>query len=283
MEVLQSDDRPGKSYGDPLAIYVEFRRRKGDTRDEQQIRDEGKHSISNVRKRGVFLAEGYGNHWWDLEPQLKKRIHHICDDAKESLWAELDSQFVESFPTATQLNSLSEHRQQYILHPTTGEHLNDVSKLIVQELTKHPTRQNDVQVVISDGLNALSIMQDGHLRPFLDTFYDAIQTTEIRAAKDPLLVTLGRVRVGYEIGEILFQNTTGPRSILHLIGERPGTGHRTFSAYLTTVDGKVWSENGTVDHQHTKVISGIAKTALQPALAAQQVAELLKTHFAQLE
>ena len=242
-----------------MAIYVQYRKRKGDTRDEQQIRDEGKNSISNVRKRGVFLAEGYGNHWWDLEPQLKDRIHHICDDAKESLWAEFDSKFVESYPNATQLNSLSEHRQQYILHPTTGEHLNDVSKLIVQELTKQQTRQTDVQVVISDGLNALSIMQDGHLRPFLDTFHDAMQTTEIRVAKDPLLVTLGRVRVGYEIGEILFQNTTGPRAILHLIGERPGTGHRTFSAYLTTVDGTVWSENGTVDHQHTKVISGIAK------------------------
>ncbi len=282
LEVLQSDDQPGKSFGDPLAIYVQYRKRKGDKRDEQQIRDEGKRSISDVRKRGVFLAEGYGNKHWELQPKLNERIHHICNDAKESLWAELDSNFLESFPNATQLNSLSEHRQQYILQPTTGEKLSDVSKLIVQELTKPQPWQTDVQVVVSDGLNALSIMQDGHLGPFLDTFHGAIQATEIRVSKNPLLVALGRVRIGYEIGEILFQNTTGPRAILHLIGERPGTGHRTFSAYLTTVDGTVWSKNGTVDHQHTKVISGIAKTALQPTLAAQQVTELLKTNFTRL-
>jgi ethanolamine ammonia-lyase large subunit len=62
---------------------------------------------------------------------------------------------------------------------------------------------------------------------------------------------------------------------VHLIGERPGNGHHTFSAYITVLPGEAWAKSGRVDHNHTRVVSNIADTALDPALAARQTAALL--------
>ena len=135
----------------------------------------------------------------------------------------------------------------------------------------------DVQIVISDGLNALAIMEDGHLAPFLKRLRSGLDDRELIVSPEPLVVTSGRVRAGYRIGEILFAGLDGPRAILHVIGERPGTGHRTFSTYITAPTGDVWGKDGTVDHNITKVVSGIATTALIPATAAEEVVRLLDT------
>ena len=43
-----------------------------------------------------------------------------------------------------------------------------------------------------------------------------------------IVVRNGRVRAGYEIGGLV-----GADVVLHLIGERPGTGLNTLSAYIT--------------------------------------------------
>jgi len=131
--------------------------------------------------------------------------------------------------------------------------------------------------VISDGLNALAIMQDGHLTPFLRRLRSGLDERELVVSPELLVMTSGRVRAGYRIGEILFANLDGPRAILHVIGERPGTGHRTFSTYITATTGDVWGKDGTVDHNITKVVSGIATTALNPETAAEEVVRLLGT------
>ena len=67
----------------------------------------------------------------------------------------------------------------------------------------------------------------------------------------------------------------GPRTILHVIGERPGTGHRTFSTYITVADGRTWANQNEVDHNISKVVSGIAHTALKPIRGADEVLRLL--------
>lgn len=275
LSVMDVDGQPGPSFADPLAIYLHYQRRKEDARPEQEIRAEGENKMDEVRGRGVFLAEGCGQNGWDLKRELNQDIHRICDDAKQSIWAELDRSFIDSVPGNIRLATRSANRQEYILHPTTGEQLDDESQLEVERLRQRQLAAVDVQIVISDGLNALSIMEPGHLQPFLDELHQGLASAGLQTATEHGVVTLGRVRVGYSIGETLFAGTTGPRTILHLIGERPGTGHRTFSAYITAVDGKSWSAPGTVDHQHTKVISGIASTALEPVIAARQTVKLL--------
>ncbi len=133
----------------------------------------------------------------------------------------------------------------------------------------------DAQIVISDGLNALAIMENGHLTPFLQRLRGSLEDRELIVSPEPLVMTSGRVRAGYRVGEILFAGLDGPRAILHVIGERPGTGHRTFSTYITAPSGDVWGKDGTVDHNITKVVSGIATTALIPATAAEEAVRLL--------
>ncbi len=85
------------------------------------------------------------------------------------------------------------------------------------------------------------------------------------------------MRAGYRAGEILFGDSTaeGPRALIHVIGERPGSGHHSFSAYVTAPLARVWAKPGTVDHNITRVVAGISDTSLRPETAATEVARLL--------
>lgn len=65
--------------------------------------------------------------------------------------------------------------------------------------------------------------------------------------------------------------------MLHVIGERPGTGHDIFSIYITAPNGSVWGAAGQVDHNITKVVSGAASTALLPAKGAHETVRILNT------
>ncbi len=80
---------------------------------------------------------------------------------------------------------------------------------------------------------------------------------------------------GYRIGETLFGGLPGDRTILHIIGERPGSGHHTMSIYVTRASGQDWQIPGKVDHDITRVVSGIATTALLPRLATAEVRRIL--------
>ena len=84
------------------------------------------------------------------------------------------------------------------------------------------------------------------------------------------------MRAGYEIGKLLYSNTAEQehRAIVHIIGERPGTEHNNYSVYVTSPTGAQWAQGG-VDHDSTKVVSGISDTALQPTAAAGEVMALL--------
>ena len=88
------------------------------------------------------------------------------------------------------------------------------------------------------------------------------------------------MRAGYRIGEILFGGLPGRRAILHVIGERPGTGHNTFSVYMTCPSGAVWARTGVADHDITRVVAGIADTALVPRLGVESVQRVLRDMWA---
>jgi len=273
--VVDRAGNPGKNFGQPLNVFVEYQRRKGDTRTEAEIHIEGRRQLAEVRGRGVFIADGHGASPSDLRPQLKSDINQIYNDAKESIWAELSDEFVDSVPNHVLAVTQSTNRQNYILHPESGEQLSPQSSREIGQLRQKHAGHFDVQIVISDGLNAYSIMDDGHLEPFLSHLRTSLQQVSMRVAPENIVVTSGRVRAGYRIGESLFGDLPGSRAILHVIGERPGTGHHTFSTYITAPQGNVWSTPGAVDHNITKVVSGIALTALKPDAGAKEVARIL--------
>jgi ethanolamine ammonia-lyase large subunit len=278
LEIIDARGQPTSHFGDPLWVYLKYRRRRGDGRSDAEILREGQEQIEAVRRRGVFVAQGHGEHSWDLTPDLRHDIYRIYEDAKESLWTELDPNFVATIPGVVPCHTRSSNRNDYILHPATGERLSDESLAVLRGLRRQrETSGNnfDVQIMISDGLNALSIMDPGHLEPMLTRLRAALNREGLRPATENLIFTSGRVRAGYRVGETLFSGDSGVRSIVHLIGERPGTGHHTFSAYLTTATGTTWKTPNTVDHDITKVVSGIATTALLPVTAAEEITRLL--------
>jgi ethanolamine ammonia-lyase large subunit len=61
-----------------------------------------------------------------------------------------------------------------------------------------------------------------------------------------------------------------------VIGERPGSGHHAYSVYITAPAVETWAQAGTVDHNITRVISGVADTALLPTTAAAETLNILR-------
>ncbi len=275
--VIDSSGKPTAHFGDPLWVYLKYRRAKNDSRSDELIRKEGESRLADVRSRGVFVASGHGSRPSQLAPKLKADIRRIYDDAKESIWKEFDPQFIKATPDVVPLATNSRDREDYILHPVTGEQLSSESSGQLEQLKMDHDGRYNVQIVISDGLNADAVMDDGHMLPFLNRLRELLKQYDFKPAPENLLIRSGRVRVGYRIGETLFGNQPGNPAILHVIGERPGTGHHTFSVYITAPSGGVWGQPGKVDHNMTKVVSGIARTALDPADGADATLKLLST------
>ncbi len=276
--VIDADGQPTEHFGDPTWVYLQYLRAKGDMRADAEILAEGEAKIAECEARGVFIARGYGENIWDLDPELDAKVRALYEDAKQSIWAELPDDFASTLPAGLAVVTRSEDREDYILHPPTGELLSDDGVGAIEELAKQHAGQYDVQLVISDGLDALALTDPGHLQPYLDALGPALDAAGFELAPEHIVVTTGRVRAGYQIGELLYgrlADTGSKRAILHIIGERPGSGHRAYSVYITAPSVSVWANPGEVDHDITKVISGIADTALDPALAAEQTVDLL--------
>jgi ethanolamine ammonia-lyase large subunit len=226
----------------------------------------------------VFLAEGHGPNPWDLDPALDAEVRRLYADAKQCIHAELPAGFAEGLAPAVAVTTTSPTRDDYILHPPPGEILAPEAKVLVEALRDRHAGAYDVQIVISDGLNALALTDDGHLAPYLSTVRDDLAAAGYRVAPEVIVVTRGRVRAGYRIGEILFGSMPDPSkraALVHVIGERPGNGHHTYSVYLTNPTGSTWAQ-GSVDHDITRVIAGVADTALNPQQAAADTLTVLQ-------
>jgi ethanolamine ammonia-lyase large subunit len=120
-------------------------------------------------------------------------------------------------------------------------------------------------------------MDKGHLIPYLNSLREKLKNINLIPAVELLVINGGRVRVGYRIGERLFgglQDINEHKGIIHIIGERPGTMHHTFSAYITAPLITTWKK-GSIDHNVTRVVSGIADTALDPVIAADETVKII--------
>ena len=282
IEIIGEDNQPTANFGDPTWVYYQFRLAKGDLRSKEEIIAEGRKTIEEIESRGVPIAQGFGENIWDLDPALDKKIHELYEDAKVSLWTEMPSSFQSAIPGAISLATQSQDRKDYVYHPETGEKLGDKALQALKKLKSSWKNEiPDVQIIISDGLNARAIMDEGHLLPFINQVIAELKAKEILPSSSTLLFTNGRVRAGYATGEALFgeNQSNKPKGIIHIIGERPGSGHHNFSAYITVAKPDLWSKVGTVDHNITRVVSGISDTALLPEKAAIETAEIFKGLF----
>ncbi len=275
--VLDAMGRPTEKYGDPSWVYLKYCRARGDQRADDVIWHEAAEQIAAVRRRGVFIAEGSGAAPGDLPRELQQQIDAIYTDAKQSIWREWDEVFVASIPSVQCLQTQSKDREDYILHPSSGELLSVDSVRAIELMRNRHAGKYDAQIVISEGLNALALMDAGNLDPLLVAVREQLTQSGLRLAPEHLVVTSGRVRAGYRVGEMLFGGLPGAQTLVHIIGERPGSGHHTMSVYLTHANGNDWAVAGRIDHDRTKVVSGISTTALSPGQAAIEVGRIVRT------
>ena len=284
IQVIDKNGKPTKHFGDPLWVYYQFCAAKGDTRSQDEIMAEGKKKFDDIHdtwlKTGyrVPLASGQGKNPWDLNPELDKKIRGLYADAKKAIWAEFTPEFIKTIPNAVQIATLSKDRENYIVRPDSGEKLNEQAVATLDKLRESwAGKDPDVQIVISDGLNANSIMAQGHLEPYLNEVRKELKEAGITVGEQNIVVTSGRVRAGYAIGDILFgkSDPTKHRVVMNIIGERPGTGQNAFSVYIAAPKAAVWAEK-KCDHNIVKVVCGVSTMATKPDEAAKMTVKLIK-------
>jgi ethanolamine ammonia-lyase large subunit len=276
--IVDKNDKYTEHLGDPIWVYYQYRLAKGDTRSKAEIYKEGEAAIKRVEAREVRIARGHGKNPWDLDPELDKKITALYNDAKVSLWAEFTPEFISTIPNAVLIATNSKDREDYVAHPSTGEELSKAAVASLEKLRDSwGGKEPDVQIVISDGLNSKAIMDEGHLEPYLKTVKKELKNAGLTVGKETVVVKSGRVRAGYAIGDVLFgkSNPKKHKVVLHIIGERPGTGHHNFSCYIAAPKAETWAQK-KVDHDIVKAVCGISNTALQPVGAAKETVRLVK-------
>jgi ethanolamine ammonia-lyase large subunit len=276
--IVDANNTYTEHFGDPLWVYYRYCQAKGDKRSKNDIYAEGRKKMKEVEDRGVDLATGHGKQLWDLNPQLETKVKSYYDDAKVSLWAEFTPGFVKTIPNAVLVSTLSKNREDYIAHPASGEKLTPESIEILEKLRNSwGANLPKGQIVISDGLNAKAIMDENHLMPYVDELRKLLAEANVPMSEKNIVVTGGRVRAGYRIGELLFENAdpNAFRGILHIIGERPGTMHHSYSVYITVTKGTTWTAK-KINHDITKLVCNIADTALDPREAAHETITIIR-------
>jgi ethanolamine ammonia-lyase large subunit len=282
--IVDKNNKYTNHFGDPIWVFYKYRLAKGDKRSKEAIYAEGKKKIKEVEARGVDIAIGHGKNIWDLNPKLAKNVTAYYNDAKVSLKAEFTPVFISTIPNAVQASTLSKDRDDYILHPASGEKLSPKSVAALEKLRDSwAGKEPNAQIVISDGLNAKAIMDEGHLMPYLEEIRKLLTEAGAVVSDKNIVVTSGRVRAGYEIGCVLFEKSDPNKlkGILHIIGERPGTMHHSYSVYITVAKGKAWADK-KIDHDITKLVCNIADTALAPKEAAKETLTIVREMVSKL-
>jgi ethanolamine ammonia-lyase large subunit len=238
----------------------------------QALRDEGTRRIAALRERGFDL--GYG--WirdYDDPLEAIKRIEAIYSHAQSTLYGTFDDAVLgDSSPRNVRVRTKSFDRNDYLAHPPTGEVLRDEDAARIRSL--YQTGRPRVQIIVSDGLNANAINEN--LRSVLPVLRRRLAATGHHVGDIDVVIENGRVRAGYHIGALL-----NAELAIHLIGERPGTGINTMSAYLTyglDADGRSrWSTS--FDHSRTTAVCGINRRGKPPETAVDEITRLVNRMF----
>jgi ethanolamine ammonia-lyase large subunit len=258
------------------ALYAAYHKAGGDTRSVDALRDEGARKFRTLAERGFDL--GYGcDHNYDDPPEANARIEQIYSNARRALYATLDETVIsDSSPRYFRVHTRSLDRDDYLAHPATGELIDD--EYTARILALYPVRRPQVQIVISDGLNANAINEN--LRSVLPALRRELLATGHYLGELDIVIENGRVRAGYHVGALL-----EAQMIIHLIGERPGTGINTLSAYLTYgLDHKHqsrWGSAAGFDHSWTTAVCGIHRRGKPSERAVEEIARLADRMFAE--
>jgi len=252
--------------GSTGSLYAAYMKTGGDSRTTDALREECERKVARLQARGFDL--GYGD-----DPTVHARLDRIYAQARQALYATLDAGVLQSASMHhVRVRSKSRDREDYLLHPRSGESIRDDDvQRIMTTTASSGSRGPSVQVVLSDGLNANALNEN--LRSVLPPLRRELDAAGLHAADVDIVIQNGRVRAGYHVGAIV-----GADAVVHLIGERPGTGLDVLSAYLTygrdAAGRSRWSSD--LDHSATTAVCGIHRDGKPPAEAVTEIARLVK-------
>ena len=221
--VIDADGRPtGPLRRSALGVPAVSPRRGTTRGPTHEILADADAAIARVRARGVFVATGHGTRPSDMDPALGGQVRRLYEDAKVCIRAPLPAGFAATLASPVAVTTRSRDRDDYILHPPAGELLDEWSAARVTALRDAQRGAYELQIVVADGLNALALTDTGHLAPYLTELRRRLRADGFRPAPEHLVVTNGRVRAGYRIGETLFTglDPEALAAIVHVIGEQ---------------------------------------------------------------
>jgi ethanolamine ammonia-lyase large subunit len=253
-------------------LYAAYMKAGGDTRPPEALRAEASKKLKALSERGYDLGRGHAADY-GAPPEVESRLEAIYKHARRALYAALDEGVLrEVSPTSLRVRTLAHDREQYLSDPPSGERLRAGDAGRVAAL--YGSRRPQLQFVLSDGLNADALNEN--LRAVLPRLRRELTEAGLHVSETDVVVTNGRVRAGYHVGELL-----GADAVVHLIGERPGTGLNTLSAYVTygrdASGGLRWSPG--LDHACTTAVCGVNERGKRPGAAVEEIAACVRRAF----
>jgi ethanolamine ammonia-lyase large subunit len=250
-------------------LYAVYMKAGGDRGTSDALRGEGKRKLDRLKQRGFDLGYGHGPEF-AAPPEAERRLAAIYQHARRALYSTLDDAVLkDASPRHARVRTLAEDREEYLSHPPSGERLRDESAARVRAL--YPARRPRVQLILSDGLNADALNEQ--LRELLPMLRGTLTGAGHHVGERDVVVRDGRVRAGYHVGALLDVD-----AVVHLIGERPGTGLNTLSAYLTygrdAAGRSRWSPD--MDHSYTTAVCGIHPRGRTHVAAAEEIARVVR-------
>jgi ethanolamine ammonia-lyase small subunit len=207
------------------------------------------------------LLAGRSGAGYRTNTQLELREAHAA--ARDAVRAELNlfATFGQDFARKWNLFEVCSQattKDEYLLRPDLGRHLNDKSRA---EVTRRCTMGRDLQVVIGDGLSVTAVsIQVPRLLPLL---HEGAKTRDWSLGE---IFVIRHCRVGLlnEIGELL-----SPKVTVLLIGERPGLATaESLSAYMA------YQPKASDTDANRNLISNIHARGVSTEQAAQRILNL---------
>jgi ethanolamine ammonia-lyase large subunit len=250
-------------------LYATYAHAGGDRRSASALEDEGRRTLLRLRERGFDLGYGCAEDY-AAPPDVTRRLDAIYAHAREALSAQLDRHVLDEVsPHHRRVQTTATDREDYLAHPPRGEALHHHAAHIVRSEASRGRGQ--VQIVCSDGLNANAANE--HLRAVLPPLRRQLTESGCTLFSTDVVIDNGRVRAGYQVGALVDAEV-----LVHLIGERPGTGLNTLSAYITYGRDEAgrsrWRSD--LDHACTSAVCGIHPRGKAPAAAAAEIARLVR-------
>ncbi len=226
--------------------------------------------VKKVRARTpARLLAGRSGAAYKTNTQLELREAHAAARdavrAELSLLSDLGEEFVRKW-NLFEVCSRATSKDEYLLRPDSGRHLNEVSRA---EVTQRCTPGRDLQIMIGDGLSVTAVLRQ--VPQLLPVLYEGARTRGLSVG-EIFVIRYCRVGILNEIGELL-----EPKVAILLIGERPGLATAdSLSAYMA------YQPKASDTDANRNLISNIHARGVSPERAAHRILNLaalmMKTH-----